>query len=597
MLQTSEHWLARHQRLVLAALLLASLLVRAGYFLELNRGPGMWQYRWDQSDMNFFDTWARDLAGGDWLTDKPLHPFHQWHRLIATEYFRLFPEATGALLEQRAPSGVPPNPGRLLWSRWYGGKAFHQEPLYPYLTALTYKIFGPEVRWVFAWQMLLGVGSNLLIYLIARRYFGMVAAALAGSLAVLCGPLLFYELALLRESLITFMWLSLVYLTGLALVRNTWRWWGLTGLVCGLGVLLKITFFPYWLGALALLVLHYRAAPRVLAGRAVALAGGLAVCLLPLAARNLAVGVPPLTLQSVATITFINANAAGFSPDEGFRVSKHAAAIMANTDGAFIPAAMETLKTHPTSWSYLKLLGSKFAAVWNWYEVPNNQNFYYFRLHSRILRDLPVTFLILAPLSLVGLALAAGGRLRCGPLYLAVAANLGSLLLADVFSRLRIPLVALLIPFAALTAVRILEWLRAGRAGRAAAAIAAVLLLSLWTMRPLPDQRPLIRGVDYCVPYGAYYYPLAEKAMKEGDWPRVADILGGSLQYEPAVVKEMGVARPPRNEDETLLAGFFARVHQQYAQALLLAGRQDAALEQAERAAALRQAGKVEFPP
>ncbi|MHB8067500.1 MAG: glycosyltransferase family 39 protein [Desulfobaccales bacterium] len=592
MLKNSEHWLARHQRLVLAALVLASLLVRAGYFLELNRGPGMWQYRWDQSDMNFFDTWARDLAGGDWLTDKPLHPVHQWQRLIAADYFRLYPEAAGALLEQGAPSPVPADPARLLWNHWYGGKAFHQEPLYPYLVALTYKAFGPEVRWVFGWQMLLGVGSNLLIYLIARRRFGLVAAAVAGALAVLCGPLLFYELSLLRETLITFMWLGLVCLTDLALARGDWRWWGLTGLGCGLGVLLKITFFPFFLGVLVILVLHYRAAPRVLVRTAAALAGGLVICLLPVLARNLAVGVPALTLQSVAAITFINANAAGFSPGEGFFVSKHAAAIMAHTDGAFSPAVIETVKTHANLWSLLKMLGAKFAAVWHWYEVPNNQNFYYFRLHSRILRDLPVTFLILAPLSLVGLALAAGGRIPCWPLYLAVAVNLGFLLLADVFSRLRIPLVALLIPFAALTTVRLLDWLRTGRAARAAAAMAALVLLSLWTMRPLPEQRPLIRGVDYCVPYGAYYYPVAEKALTEGDWPRVVNILADSLRYEPEVVKEMGVSRAAGNEEETLLAGFFARVHQQYAQALLRAGQQDAALEEAERAAALRQAAQ-----
>jgi len=596
MLQNSERWLAGHQRLVIAALVLASLLLRAGYFLELNRGPGMWQYRWDQSDMYFFDTWARDLAAGDWLTDKPLHPFHQWHRLIAGEYFRLFPEAAGALLEQQAPAGVPPDPARLLWNRWYGGKAFHQEPLYPYLIALTYKVFGPEVRWVFVWQMLLGLGSNLLIYLIARRYFGLAAAAVAGSLAVLCGPLLFYELSLLRESLITFMWLGLVCLTDQALARGTWRWWALTGLACGLGVLLKITFFPFFLGVLAILFLHYRAAPRVLVPSAAALAGGLVLCLLPVMARNLAVGVPPLTLQSVAAITFINANAAGFSPGEGFFVSKHAAPIMANTDGAFIPAVLETLKTHASPWSYLKLLSSKFAAIWHWYEVPNNQNFYYFRLHSCILRYLPVTFLILSPLSLVGLALAAGGRLPGWPLYLAVAVNLGTLLLTDVFSRLRLPLVTLLIPFAALAIVRILKCLRTGRIARTGAAIAAVLLLSLWTMRPLPDQHPLIRAVDYCVPYGTYYYPMAEKAMRIGDWVRAADTLAESLQYEPAVVKAMGVARAAGNEDEAQLASFFARVQQQYAQALLMSRQEDAALEQAERAAALRQAAQGQSP-
>ncbi len=590
MLKDSERWLAGHQRLVITALVLASLLLRAGYFLEFNRGPGMWQYRWDQSDMHFFDTWARDLAGGDWLTAKPLHPLHEWQRLLAADYFRLHPEAAGALLAQQGPAKVPVDAARLLWTRWYGGRAFHQEPLYPYLIGLTYKIFGPEARWVFAWQMLLGVGSNLLIYLIARRHFGLAAAAVAGALAVLCGLFPFYELSLLRESLITFIWLSLVCLTDLALARSTWRWWGLTGLACGLGVLLKITFFPYWLGLLVILARRYRTAPGVLVRGAGALAWGLVLCLLPVMARNLMVGVPPLTLESVAAITFINANAPGFTPGEGFFVSKYAAGIMAKSNGAFWPAVLETLKTHPTPWSFLKQIGGKFAAVWHWYEVPNNQNFYYYRLHSRILCDLPVTFLILAPLSLAGLALAAGGRLPCWPLYLAVAANLGTLLVTDVYSRLRLPLVALLIPCAALAVVRILEWLRARRAARAMTAMAGVLLLALWTMRPLPEQRPLIRAVDYCVPYGAYYYPLAEKAIAKGDWPRAAKILADSLRYEPEVVKKMGVDRAAGNEEEGLLAAFFARVHQQYARALLKAGRQDAALEQAERAGSLRSA-------
>lgn len=49
MLQANERWLTGHQRLVLAALVLASLLLRAGYFLELNQGPCIWQHRWPWS--------------------------------------------------------------------------------------------------------------------------------------------------------------------------------------------------------------------------------------------------------------------------------------------------------------------------------------------------------------------------------------------------------------------------------------------------------------------------------------------------------------------------------------------------------------------
>jgi hypothetical protein len=591
-----ERWLTEHQRLILATVVLVSVLLRLGYFLELNQGPCIWQHRWDQSDMHFFDAWARDIAGGDWLTDKSLHPLHGWHQVVAAEYFRLYPEQATALEGDGASGSTPEVLAQGLWNRWYGGKAFHQEPLYPYLVALTYKVFGPEVRWVFLWQMLVGVGSNILVYLIARQCFGVVVAAVAGFLAVLCGPLLFYELVLLRESLITFMWLALVYLAGLAMARGTWRWWFLTGLAGGLGMLLKMTFLPYSLGLLGILAYRGRAAPRLLGRSLAALLVGVAICLPPVVARNVAVGVPPLTLQSVSTITFIGSNAEDLPPGPGFFFSVHSARIMArimaSTNGAFIPAAIDTLKTHPTPGSFLRQIGGKFAWMWRWYESPNNKNFYYYRLHSRVLRYLPVTFLILAPLSMVGLALAVGRRLLCGPLYLAVFINVITLLLTYILSRYRLPLLALLAPFAALTIVRISEWVLTRRLARAVVAVASVLLLSLWTMRPLPPGVHLIRPADYQAAYLVYYYPLAEEAQDKGDWPRMANILEDSLRYEPAVVREMGFFRPPQDKGEAQLALFYAEVHYLCAQARQNSASSEAALKHKTRANELWRAGQ-----
>jgi 4-amino-4-deoxy-L-arabinose transferase-like glycosyltransferase len=71
-------------------------------------------------------------------------------------------------------------------------------------------LLAPDVRLVFLWQMVLGVLANLLIYWLARRSFGDTVGALAGAMAVLYAPLMYYELILLREAPLTFAALACV---------------------------------------------------------------------------------------------------------------------------------------------------------------------------------------------------------------------------------------------------------------------------------------------------------------------------------------------------------------------------------------------------
>ena len=591
MIDTFERWLINHQRLVLVIILLSSVFLRFGYFVELNQSPCLRQHLWNETDMNFFDLWGKDIATGDWLTDKALHPYHSWHQLVATRYFRMNPEAAKSLAREVDLSGSDSDPDRVLWNRWYGGKTFHQEPLYPYLLALTYKIFGAEVNWVFVWQMLLGVCSNILVYLIARRHFGVVVATVAGLLAVLCSPLLYYNLVLLRASLIIFMGLVLVQVTDLALERNSWPWWLLTGLSCGLAFLLKSTFFPFWLGIFGLISYRYWGNWRVLLRNAVILTLGLVICLLPLAARNAAVGAPILSLQSIGPITFIMYNAEDFSiPSGSLFALKHAPHIMEQASGSLTTAIIETLKTHPGPWSYFKQLWYKFSIVWNWYEIPNNANFYYYRLYSSVLRYLPVTFYILAPLAIVGLLIAIGRRIACGPLYLAVFVALGTLVLALPLSRYRVELMALLIPFAALTVVQITIWLENKKRLLAIFAISMLILVSCWTMRPFPVKCLLIRSVDYLAALEIYYIPQEQAALRNKDWQRGAEVLAKSLRYQPAVVQQIGASHPPRTSTEARLASYYAQIHQDYALALEMTGQKEAATKEKRRAAELRQA-------
>lgn len=564
-----DQWLAGHRATILAVIIGISVLLRIVHFLQLREGPCLRQHLWQQTDMNFFDTWARQISEGDLLTDQALHPLHNWHKEIAATYFRLHPQQATTLAQEAATRGESVEPARLLWNRWYGEKSFHQEPLYPYLIALTYKLAGTDPRWVFVWQMLLGVLSNVLVYVTTRRFFGDTAAALAGLLAVSCSPLIYYETLLLRAAPLVFATMAVLYVTDKAARSEKWTWWLLAGVSFGLAILLKSIFAVFALGVLCVVFVRYVKRPKkllVFAGSAV---GGIAVCIVPLVARNVAVGAPPLSLSSVASITYLNANVEDYPPDIGFFVSQnHAARIMAKTGGSFLPTVLETLKTHNGLGSYLGQSWGKVRAVFHWYETPNNANFYFYQLHSWPLRFLPVTFGVIAPLSVVGLAIA-GKRFRyCWALYLLTACSLVPLLAFYTLSRFRTQLLVTLIPFAALAVVQLVRLALKKHWLPLFAALCAVILLFLVVNRPLPPGRPRIRAADYAAVYVTYYGPQAKEAYEAGDWRRAADAIGRLLQYEPSEVKQMGPLRPVRNYGEQGLARFFSQMYRLHAQLL-----------------------------
>src|SRR6185436_11065597 len=258
-------------------------LVRATCLVELNDGPLLAQNRWAESDMAFFDRWARDIARGEWLTDRPLHPSHSWYRELAAAYFAAHPDASQALARDPATAA---DPARALWDRWLGGKTFHQEPLYAYLIALTYAVLGADPRWVFAWQMALAVVTAVLVTVLTRRWFGDLAAALAGALVVLLAPLPMYDVLLLRTTATTFAAVALTAALEWALPRPSWRPWLLVGLGFGAALLLQTIFAPLLAGAFVLVAVGTPGPPRARAARGAALALGTALALVPAVARN-----------------------------------------------------------------------------------------------------------------------------------------------------------------------------------------------------------------------------------------------------------------------------------------------------------------------
>lgn len=585
-----DRWLGERRRMVLFVIVLVSALLRVGYYAQLVDSPHLSQQQGPNFDMGFFSDWAERITAGDWLSEdesdpeRPLHPLHAWHLSIALIHFD----------EPPVPSVDEVDPQRLeayrkLWNGWYGPKRFHQEPLYPYLIALTYAVFGPDMRHVYVWQLLAGICVNVLVYLLARRCFGDLIGTLSGFLAVFCAPLLLFDMVLLRVTLITLAGLLLVYLTELALEKKSWIWYLGAGLALAPAVLLKTTLVLLGICMFVRLARGGDGTLRAGLRRTAPFLAGALLGLAPAMLRNAIVGEPLMSFSSVAAVTFICSNSPSYSADTGFSPPyEDIARIMAETNGSFLPTVLATLSSH-SLWSYLAQLWGKFGATWYWFEVPNNVNYYNVRAMSSVLGALPVTFFWLAPLSMLGLCLGLRRWRPAGMLYGLVLASILPLLAFYVLSRFRVPLTTALIPFAALAVVRTVDWLLAGRYGNAGAAAAGILLLSLWTMRPMAGDLVPLQPVAYMLAWKDFYKPEEEKARWAGDYARAASVMRRALATEPELVRKLGRNNRIQNPFEANLVTMFGLFHQRYGEDLTGVGQDREARLHMNRARELQE--------
>jgi 4-amino-4-deoxy-L-arabinose transferase-like glycosyltransferase len=192
-----------------------------------------------------------------------------------------------------------------------GLRPFEMAPLYPFLLAGTVSLVGWNLQLLRLLQMLLGAAGCAATALAARRFSGIASGYAAGVLAALAGPQVFEEGNLLKEGLATaavgfFLWGLACY----GSLRSP-RARGLLGLgiLLGLGALLRehllIVGFLFPLA----LAWRFRSAgwPRIWRAGAAFLIG-LGLPLLPVAARNWAVGGEWVALTTSAGESFYIGN-------------------------------------------------------------------------------------------------------------------------------------------------------------------------------------------------------------------------------------------------------------------------------------------------
>lgn len=405
---------------------------------------------------------------------------------------------------------------------------YYDSPLPAYFLALIYGLFGHSYLMVRLVQVFLGTLNVLILYRIARRLFDPTTAKLAGILAATYLPFLYFEGLLLKESVALFLLDSSVWLILGALARPTGLAFWSAGVTVGLLSLSRINALALVAACLILIVASLQR--RTMVRSALALLLGVAMVIAPVTIRNKLVsgdwilitvsgGQVLYTANNPANQTGDLAPVPFVRPTSLFeRIDFHRRA-EAETGHRMTPVEVGAYWRHKSlafslehPLTQARMVGHRLLRFWNKEELPDNHSIEIFERFSWVLRASLPAFWLVGPLALVGLVLLYPRRRELGVLYLSLAFYLLSLLPFWVSSRYRLPIVGLLILFAA---AGMTESVRRARTGQVRAwAIPAALLAGActlcWLPMPSPDLPSLERNLAYAYEQDRQY----EKAIE-----------------------------------------------------------------------------------
>ncbi len=353
------------EKIVVLGIFVLAYALRFVYMLQMQSSP---HFSSPTMDPLFHDAWAQDIAGGNWI----------------------------------------------------GSKVFFRAPFYAYFLAVVYKIFGHSYVIPRLIQHLIGSLSCVLVYLLARNLFGRKVAVVAGLIAASYGMLLYFEDELLLDSFLVFFDLLLILLLlGAKEVPRLSRWF-LCGLVLGVSAITRpniLIFVPFiWLWIFVVFK-NKKPFKRIAAYWGWLLLGA-ALVISPVTLRNLLAGGDLVLISSQGGINFYignNPNADGVSAifyHEHWEYRDFQQAAERETGRSLKPSEISRFYYLKSADFFLtrpyqgfKLLIKKLYLFWSRFEISNNQDIYFYRRYSSLIRALPLGFWLVGPLGLTGMIL------------------------------------------------------------------------------------------------------------------------------------------------------------------------------------------------
>ena len=339
---------------------------------------------------------------------------------------------------------------------------FWQPPLYPLFLGLLYKIFGENYYAFRLIQLAIGALSCLLVYSVGSKVFGRTVGVIGSILASIYGIFIYFEGKLLPTSLSVFLNLALVLSLLWAAGGTSWWRWSASGMLLGLSALAVanvLVFVPLVL----VWIWITGAGSRVLRG--LSFCAGVVLAIAPVTMVNYIAGHDLVLISSNAGINFYIGN----NPDyertlhirpgsEWWRLTalpkKEGITRPSLQSRFFFSKALKFIREEPLS--YGKLLLKKLFLFWRGDEIKRNEDIYFFRRYSPILKVLlwkygiAFPFGVIAPLGLLGIALSVRRWREPGVLLalLFLFSYMLSVVLFFVCSRYRVPALPFIILFA-----------------------------------------------------------------------------------------------------------------------------------------------------
>lgn len=355
---------------------------------------------------------------------------------------------------------------------WIGERTFYQAPFYPYFLAAVYTLGARDFLLVKLVQALFGAASCSLLAGAGTHFFDKKTGLTAGLLLSLYAPAVFFDL-LIQKAVLGLFFMSLL----LFLISKTLDWetrgsrpvlWLLTGVVLACFALVRenaLVLIPAIL--IWMVIFFWESGWKAIFSRGLLLFLGLTLIFMPVIFRNYVVGGEfILTTSQLGPNFYIgnNKEATGFyrpliKDRSDWKFERTDAQALAEQDRGktltpnevsdyWLDQSLEDIKNDPFRW--LRLLGKKWALVWNSTETSDSESIYAHYRFSSLLNGLGVFFYfgVLLPLAVIGIALNWSQRKRFWGLIWIWLCFASSVALFFVFARYRHPMAAIMIIFA-----------------------------------------------------------------------------------------------------------------------------------------------------
>lgn len=424
---------------------------------------------------------------------------------------------------------------------WLGDGVFNALPLYPYILAVIYKIFGCNLFIGRFAEITIGSLSCIVLYLLGKELFGKRAGIIAALIGAFYAPFIFYSGIFAPTVFVIFLYLTALLLLYKAIKTERGISFFIFGLIAGLAGITRAGMLLFIPAVLLWLIITSKAKRKALVNAFAATAGVLLI-ISPVVLRNYIIS-DTVSLTSHTGINLYignNEEADGrFKPPKWARSNISGLYTDAKTiaereqgrslrdseiSGYYTSRAVGFIKQRP--YDFLRLLWRKFMLFINKQELYDIADYSAYREKVPLLKFPFLGFVLIGPIGIAGMIIAAGDWKRLMPMYLFTALYTISILLFFVNSRYRIPFAAVLMLFCGFFISWLIAKIRERSLFKAAAGLALCAVIFPAVNIPL-DIAAEATG----------YNNLGNLYLKAGDYDNAIAAFKEAIEFNPNIPK------------------------------------------------------------